>query len=103
MLGAVIAWASGLFGSVNGGESAAPKQKTLWALVDWNDYTENQPILLKANRSEIDVTTAAKRDYFSMVGVPAARWTYSIEKPTDEPAGHRWIPLEAGFGLKVRI
>ena len=100
MLGAVIAWASGIFKEH---PVSKPNENTLCALVNLDDYTENQRVFLTANGTSIDVSTAAKHDYFSIVGVPAKSWTYSAEKPAVEPAGYRWVPLKAGFGLKVRI
>lgn len=100
MLGQFMNW---LFKSSDASPKENPSTKTLWALVEWKDYTENQAVFLTANGTSLDSTTAAKHDYFSVVGVPASRWTYSAAKPADEPAGHRWIPLEAGFGLKVRM
>ncbi len=75
----------------------------LWALVEWADYTENHAVFLTANGTDLEADKTATHDYFSVVGVPANRWTYSVEKPAEEPAGHRWIPLEAGFGLRVRM
>lgn len=99
MLGQFVNW---LFKSAESPKTD-PSTKTLWALVEWKDYTENQAVFLTANGTSLDSTTAAKHDYFSVIGVPANRWTYSAGKPTDEPDGHRWIPLEAGFGLKVRL
>lgn len=100
MLGQFMNW---LFKSSDTSPKENPSTKTLWALVEWKDYTENQAVFLTANGTSLDSTAAAKHDYFSIVGVPASRWTYSGTKPADEPAGHRWIPLEAGFGLKVRM
>lgn len=66
----------------------------LWALVE--SY-----VATLAENAKTQEATAATKEYFSNVGVSTKSWTYSVEKPTDEPEGFRWIPLEAGFGLKV--
>lgn len=88
----------------SGAVAAEPRtQRGLWALVDAKDFEADRRVFQTANRSSEDAATAAAHDYFSVVGVPARNWTYSIEMPAECPAGYRWIPLEAGFGLKVRI
>lgn len=87
-----------------GATTAEPKsQRGLWALVEAKGFEADHRVFRTANRSSKDATAAAAHDYFSIVGVPARNWTYSIEMPAECPAGYRWIPLEAGFGLKVRI
>jgi hypothetical protein len=113
MLGAVVSWASGLFSKGSADvPTAVPTavpldkptgKKTLWALVEWADYTENHAVFLTANGTDLNADKTATHDYFNVVGVPANRWTYSVEKPAEEPAGKRWIPLAAGFGLRVRM
>ncbi len=60
-------------------------------------------VFVTANGIHLDAVLKAQHDYFAVAGVPAKNWTYSTTKPTEEPEGHRWIPLKAGYGLKVRI
>lgn len=66
----------------------------LWALVE--SY-----VATLAENSKTQEATVATKEYFSNVGIPAKNWTYSVGRPANEPEGFRWIPLEAGFGLKV--
>ncbi len=68
----------------------------LWALVE--NYVAS---LAEHGKSEDSVV--ATKEYFSTMGVPVGRWTYSVERPTDEPEGFRWIPLNSGFGLKLQL
>jgi hypothetical protein len=106
MLGAVITWASGFFKTSSKDEVAVSNddgQKGLWALVDWDHYKETCTVFETANGIHLEAVLKAQHDYFAIAGVPVKNWTYSVQKPTEEPEGFRWIPLKAGYGLKVRI
>lgn len=76
--------------------SAKPESPILWALVE--SY-----VATLAENAKTQEAIVATKEYFSNVGIPAKNWTYSVERPSDEPEGFRWIPLEAGFGLKVSL
>jgi hypothetical protein len=106
MLGAVITWASGFFKTPSkGGDDCdgSQAQKGLWALVDWDHYKDTCTVFETANGIHLDAVLEAQHEYFAIAGVPVKNWTYSATKPTEEPEGFRWIPLKAGYGLKVRL
>ena len=72
----------------------------LYALINFAEYMDSLVAIMlqDASLSKDD----AKRIYFSQTGVPVSHLTWTKYVPMSRVPNNNWVPLEAGYCIKLQ-